>query len=452
LHLITRLDRGGSAENTLLTVIGLARLGHRVTLASGNGLESRMQPRELAALKARLEQARAAGVKVVVLPSLCRRLSPIGDPMALFDIVRLIRRIRPQVVHTHTSKAGALGRLAARLCRVEAIVHTPHGHIFYGYYGPILSTFFAIVERWLGRMTDALITLTEMGKQDYLDRRIVPAGRLVAIPSGVDLSTYRNGSSRSFQAGNGHARSPERRHGVTGVLRGEKKARRAIGLPLEGPVIGLMGRLVPIKGHRIAVDALPAILQEFPDAQLIFVGEGPERSRLAARAAQLGVADHLHLMGAQPELRRYYAACDLVLQPSLNEGMGRTVVEALAMGKPVIASRVGGLPELIHHGQNGLLISPASSSELADAVCSLLHDPARRHRMGAAACRSVTARYSVDAMVTAIDALYRKLVRTQRRSARAAAPTAAEALPPRPKRVRTPSRGRSRPSRVESGE
>jgi glycosyltransferase involved in cell wall biosynthesis len=386
LHLITRLDRGGSAENTLLTVTGLSPRRYQVLLASGASSESRMTPDEATSLRHRLAAVRAVGVEWVMIPSLVRRLSPVLDLVALLAIIRLIRRFSPRVIHTHTSKAGALGRLAARLCGVPVVVHTPHGHIFYGYYGRLLSACFVAVERWLGRMTDALIALTEAGKQEYAERRIAPVERLHAIHSGIDLSIYER------------SRMPT------------SEARNALGLPASGPIIGVLGRLVAIKGHRYLVEALPEILRDFPSTTLLFVGEGPEREPLAARAASLGVSAHIRMVGARFDLPSYVAACDVVAQPSLNEGMGRTVLEALVMGKPVIASRVGGLPDLIVHGRNGLLVPSASPSALAHAVCSLFLEPARLRRMSDAARRSVGRQFSAQAMVEAIDHLYGELL------------------------------------------
>ena len=390
LHLITRLDRSGAAENTLLTVTGLDPARYRIVLASGEPSKVRMTPDEARSLSRWLDAARAAGVELVVIPSLGRRIAPLSDLAALLSIMGLIRRLRPQVVHTHTSKAGALGRLAARLCGVPVVVHTPHGHIFYGYHGRLLSACFVAVERWLGRMTDALVALTESGRQDYLERRIAPAARLHAIPSGIDLSAYgRQGSAPTL-------------------------TRKALGLHARGPVIGVLGQLTPVKGHRYLVEALPEILGKFPSATLLFVGEGPERESLVARAASLGVTNHVRVVGAQFDLPSYIAVCDVIAQPSLNEEMGRTVLEALIMGKPVIASRVGGLPDLIADGRNGLLIPPASPSALAHAVCSLVWDPVRLRRMSGEARRSVGRRFSAQAMVEALDRLYGALLEAER--------------------------------------
>jgi glycosyltransferase involved in cell wall biosynthesis len=390
LHLITRLDRGGSAENTLLTVTGLDPHRYRVILASGASAESRMTPDEASSLERRLSAARANGVELVVIPSLVRRLSPWHDAAALLAIFKLIRRLKPDVVHTHTSKAGALGRVAARLCRVPAIVHTPHGHVFYGYYGRVASACVVTAERWLGRMTDALIALTDAGRLEYAERRIAPPERLHVIHSGIEL----NGSSRTRP-------SPP-------------AARKVLGLPVRGPVIGVLGRLVRIKGHRFLIDALPAILKSFPSAILLCVGEGPEREAIVAGAARAGVMDHVRLVGAQIDLPSVIAACDVIVQPSLNEGMGRTVLEALVMGRPVIASQVGGLPDLIEHGVNGLLVPPASSAALAHAVCSLLLDSGRLKRMSGGARRSVGRQFSAQAMVKALDRLYAGLLSADR--------------------------------------
>ncbi|HUJ78832.1 MAG TPA: glycosyltransferase family 4 protein [Nitrospiria bacterium] len=386
LHLITRLDRGGSAENTLLTVTGLDPKRYRVMLASGASGESRMTPDEQTSLDQRLTAADAVGVERVMIPSLVRRLSPWRDAAALLAMCRLIRAFKPHIVHTHTSKAGALGRVAARLCGVPLVVHTPHGHIFYGYYGRLLSACAVAAERWLGRMTDALIALTEAGRQEYLERRIAPSERLHAVHSGIQLVSDDRGRPTLAAA------------------------RRDLGLLAREPVIGILGRLVPIKGHRYLIEALPAVLKEFPSALLLVVGEGPERDSLASLAASLGVSGQIRMIGARSDLLRYVAACDVIVQPSLNEGMGRTVLEALVMGKPVIASQVGGLPDLIVHGRNGLLVPPASPSALAHAICSLCWDPVRLRRMSGEARRSVGRQFSVAAMVEAIDRLYGDLL------------------------------------------
>ena len=189
LHILTRLDRGGSAENTLITVSGLDKTRYRVTLVSGASQESKMTAAEIRRLTARLQTVRESGVEIVTLRSLVRRISPWHDLLALLAMVRLIRRLRPTVIHTHTSKAGVLGRLAARLCGTRVLVHTPHGHLFYGYYSSAVSALIVVIERWLGGMTDCLIALTNIGKMEYLDRKIVTAERVMAVYSGVESDT-----------------------------------------------------------------------------------------------------------------------------------------------------------------------------------------------------------------------------------------------------------------------
>ena len=349
-----------------------------------------MTPAELHRLDLRLRTARDAGVELVTLPSLVRRISPLLDLMALISMVRLIRRLRPMIIHTHTSKAGTLGRLAARFCRVPIVVHTPHGHLFYGYYGPTASNLVVRVERWLGRFTDALIVLTHIGKMEYLDRMITTPDQVHAIYSGIELSVFR----------------------YVPVVSAD--TRQACGLPTSGRLIGVLGRLVQIKGHRYLIDALPAILKHEPDTSLVFIGEGDERGRLVDQAKRLGVADHVRLIGVQTDLAQFIAACDLFVQPSLNEGMGRTVLEAMAVGRPVIASRVGGLPELVDHGITGFLVPPMSPSILAEVICTLLSDQKKIEQMGRAARKRVDHRFSADAMVMAIERLYQAIMMKKR--------------------------------------
>jgi len=380
MHIITRFDQGGSARNTFLTVMGHDRSRFRISLVYGcveaHGVE------ETAFAEKDLEQLRLAGVALFEVPSLVRAIKPLRDARATLILWRLFRKERPAIVHTHTSKAGAIGRVAAWLAGVPAVIHTPHGHIFYGYYGPMMSGLIRLIESLLARVTDRVVTLTEQGIEEHVRLGIARADKFAAIPSGITLSAFRS-------------------------IRGDPVARRKdLGIPTKGPVIGTVGRLVPIKGHEWLVRAVPHVVAEFPAACFVFVGDGPLRDELRQLGEALGVASHLVFLGMRQDIPECLAALDLFVFPSLNEGMGRALVEAMAAGLPVIATRVGGIPDVVVDGETGVLVPPGDELALAAAVLALLQDPERMGAFGEAARRSVGERFDAVSMVREIERLY----------------------------------------------
>jgi glycosyltransferase involved in cell wall biosynthesis len=376
VHLITRLSLGGPARNTIDSVLAMERAGWRTLLATGRaGGEISV-----------LEEARARGCRTVLLPTLVRPVSPARDLLALWQVWRLMRRERPALVHTHTSKAGFVGRLAARLARVPVVVHTPHGHVFYGYYGRAATAFFAALERLAARFTDRLVVLTEREIEEHLAWRVGRREQYVVIPSGVDLDALR-------------AAAPP-----------HEAARRRLGVEHGTRLLVGLGRLEPVKGFRLLVDALPRIVAAVPSARLLLVGEGSERAGLAARAAALGVGDRVELAGAQYDAPVFLAAADLVVVPSLNEGMGRVLVEAMALGRPVVAARVGGIPAVVADGETGRLVEPGDPEALAAAAVDLLKNPGLAERMGEAGARRAHG-FSLRVMEERLLALYREVCR-----------------------------------------
>jgi glycosyltransferase involved in cell wall biosynthesis len=371
VHVITRLSLGGSSENTVLSVRGLQRAGHDCLLVAGaEQSESRV-----------VEAARADGCRVELSPSLVRELAPVRDLRALGDLLALFRRARPDLVHTHTSKAGFLGRLAARLARVPLVLHTPHGHVFYGgYYGSALTAVFVRLERVAARWTDRIVVLTPRGAEEHLARRIGHPQQYVAIPSGIDLAGLR-------------ARAP-----------GRQVARRALGLPPEAPVVIGIGRLVSVKGFDLLVQACSMI----GEVRVLLVGDGPERAALDLRARACGVTGRLTIVGAQGDVAPYLAAADLLVAPSRNEGMGRVLVEAMALGVPVVGAAVGGIPSVLDGGRYGVLVPPEDPAALARAIGELLQDPGRRARLGQAGRERAEA-FTVDVMTGRLAELYRSL-------------------------------------------
>jgi glycosyltransferase involved in cell wall biosynthesis len=351
LHVITRLTLGGSSENTVASLLALQAAGYPATLAAG-----------LAESEAAIvADARRRGCRIVDVPALGREVSPPRDAAALVALLRLMRRERPRIVHTHTSKAGFLGRLAARLAGVPAVIHQPHGHVFYGYYGARRSRFYAALERRAARWSDRIVTLTERGTAEHLAHGIGRPEQFVAVPSGVPTAVLR-------------AAAPPR-----------EEARRRLGLPPGAFVVAAVGRLVRVKGFDLLVEALPRVRAALPGARALVVGEGPERAALAALAARRGVADALVLAGAAREgVAVPLAAADALAAPSRNEGMGRALVEAMALGLPVVGAAVGGIPAVITEDA-GRLVPPDDAAALAAALVALGTDAALRAKLGAAA-------------------------------------------------------------------
>ncbi len=374
IHVITRLTLGGSSENTVLSIAGLRAAGHDCVLVAG------ATPSEPAVVDA----ARARGCPVELVPWLVRAPAPARDLRALAGLVRLFRQRRPSLVHTHTSKAGFIGRLAARIARVPRVVHTPHGHVFYGYHGRAPTAAFVGLERLAARWTDRIVVLTERGAEEHLARGIGRAEQYVAIPSGVDTAALA-------------ASAPDR-----------PTARRALGLPADAAVIVGVGRLVPVKGFDVLVAALPKVGAAVPSARLLLVGDGPERPAIESLARGLGVADRLTVTGARSDVTPYLAAADVLAAPSRNEGMGRVLIEAMALGVPVVAARVGGIPSVLGGGRFGRLVEPDAPAAMADALTALLGDPALRVQL-AEAGRRRAGDFTVEVMTSRLIRLYEEL-------------------------------------------
>lgn len=367
LHVITRLVVGGAQENTLLTVRGLRALGYEVELAVGSetGPEGSLAIPE--------------GIVAHRIPTLVREIRPLSDVRALWSLYRLMRR-GYHVVHTHTSKAGVLGRVAACWANVPVVVHTPHGHVYHGYGGRLRSRFFVWVERALARWTDALVALTESEKREHLREGVGRPEQWAVIPSGVEMERYQRQSA----------------------LR-----RQDVGLPQDAFVVGCVARLVPVKGVEDAIEATAQLRSLSTPVHLVLVGDGPQRPALERLVTALRLQDRAHFFGLRRDVPDLLPLFDVVVLLSRNEGMGRVIVEAQAAGVPVVATRVGGIPDLVVEGITGILVPPADPAALADAIRSLAEDRGAWARMKAAARTHVAQGLSADAMVRSVDALYR---------------------------------------------
>ncbi len=335
-----------------------------------------------------------AGVTWRRIPMLTREVHPVKDFLALQQLVRLFRQFRPSIVHTHTSKAGVLGRIAAMLTGVPVIIHTPHGHVFYGHFGPLTSWVFLSTERWLAKWTTRLIGLTESERLEHLERGVGTAEAFDVAPSGIDLEPF-----RSWVGVRGHRPS-------------------GFSCQPDALVVGSVGWLTSVKGHKILLEAVGRLRTRFPQLHILMVGRGELEGELRALGHHLGLEGTLTFLGERQDVPECLAAMDIFVLPSLNEGMGRALIEAMAAGRPVIASEVGGIPAVVRHRETGVLVRPGNIEDLEHALLEYIQRPDWRKEIGARASESIGERFSTAYMVGAIESTYETALRGGDRASR----------------------------------
>ncbi len=386
VHIITRLDKGGSAETTLQTISLLDHEKYELFLVHGLSLESNMSDMEKELVELDLSRVKNKGVKVFPIFSLVRRLSFKNDILAFISIYRLIKRIRPHIVHTHTSKAGLLGRLAAYLAKVPIIIHTPHGHIFHSYYSPFMTKVFVIAERILSLNTDIIATLTDMERDEHLEQGIASIEKYVIIHSGVMLQQIMDMN--------------------IDVETGKSK----FGIPQNCNVIGVVGRLVPVKGHKYLVSAAKKIIKKSYNTVIVFVGDGYLGPELERQSESLGIRKNIIFTGWRKDVIEVLSLFDILVLPSLNEGMGKVLIEGMALGKPIVASSVGGIIDLVKSGDNGILVPPRDSDALEEAILKLIRNKNLARRLGENGKARTYPEYDTYTMVRQIEELYESLL------------------------------------------
>jgi glycosyltransferase involved in cell wall biosynthesis len=381
---IARLNMGGPALHVAYLTAGLAKRGYDTTLVAGS-----LAPGE----DSMAFVADELGVDVVRIDELHREISPARDVVAAIRLARLIRKIRPHILHTHTAKAGAVGRFAALLAgdaRPPVVVHTFHGHVLRGYFDPVRARAFRQLERTLARSTTALVAVSPQVRDDLVELDVAPATRFAVVRLGIELD------QRVASGSNG---------------RGE--TRRVLGIG-EGPfTVGWIGRMTGIKRTDDVLLAFKSLRERGIDARLCLVGDGPDRDQVERRAHELGVMKETLFLGYQEQVSSFFSAFDVFILPSANEGTPVTAIEALAAGKPVVATRVGGIPDVVRDGEDGFLVAPGDVEALAERLAQLATDPQLRERMGEAARARVRERYSVERLVDDVDRLYRSLLEAE---------------------------------------
>jgi glycosyltransferase involved in cell wall biosynthesis len=380
LRVIARLNMGGPAIHVANLAAGLEPLGYETTLVAGSlarGEDS------MAFLADRL------GVSVLAVPEMEREVSPLNDTRSIRRLASLIREIRPHILHSHTAKAGAIARAAALVvgeARPPLVVHTFHGHVLKGYFGRARTAFFRRVESVLASASDVLVAVSPEVRDELVELGVAPRRKFVVIPLGIPLEERLGGPEAGLDL------------------------RHAYGIPEHAFVVGWVGRMTGVKDTGALLRIAAALRARGIDAVLCMVGDGPERERLEQLAHDLGIARSVYFAGYQVEVAPFYSLFDAFLLPSVNEGTPVSAIEALASGTPVVATRVGGVPDVVRDGIDGFLVESGDLAGATDRLAALARQPSLRRRLGAAGRERVRARYSVDRLVRDVDRLYRSLL------------------------------------------
>ena len=378
VRVISRLNIGGPSLHVTALTAGLDPGRFQSTLVTGteNPGEGSM-----------LDLAEDRGIKPVVISEMVGEAQLKGrDAKAVARLYRLLRAERPHIVHTHTAKAGFLGRIAARLARVPIVVHTSHGHVLHGYYSRTKTQVLRRMEQTLARLTDQIVAVSDQVKRDLVTYRVAKPDKIKIIPLGLDLAPYAESAT----------------------LRGQ--FRRELELSDTAPLVGIVGRIFPIKNHRLFLDAAARIAAAEPRARFIVVGDGLLRKAMEQHAHALGIRYSVLFAGWRRDLPRIYADLDVLVVSSNNEGTPVSAIEAMAAGRPVVATRVGGLPDLITDGKTGRLVPPRDPTALADTVLELLRDEPYACALGQTASADVVERFATARLLRDVQALYMDLL------------------------------------------
>jgi glycosyltransferase involved in cell wall biosynthesis len=376
LHIITRLIVGGAQENTIYTAALLDQRRFAVEVLSGpqTGSEGSL-----------IEETRERGIPLTILPNLVRQVSPINDLLALWKLTRLMRQRRFQIVHTHSSKAGILGRLAARLAGVPVIVHTVHGWSFHDYMSPFVRSTYITLERWMATFSDALIVVTNKDIEKGLRHNIGRANQYRLIRSAVPLDEFDPSA-------------------------GERSAaHKEFGIPDDAIVVGTIGRFSEQKNPFDWARVAARVSRVQPGVWFLLVGDGPLRSDLEELLRKEGIADKTVLAGLRRDVPRMISGIDIFLLTSLWEGLPRVIPQAMAMGIPVIANQVDGIAEAIQDEVTGYLCPPGDLDRMAERCVRLINQPDLRREMGLRGRSYATQEFDLQRMIEQIEALYFEL-------------------------------------------
>jgi len=374
LHIHTLPIISGSGINTFLTMRGMDRRIFRAELACAP--EGRL-----------IDLVMSHDMKVRTFNNLVQPLHPLKDLMALMNLICFLKKNPYHIVHTHNSKAGLLGRLAAKLAGTNVIIHTVHGFAFHDQEPPSRQILFRNLERFASHWCDKIIFISQPLIDWALRERIVCEEKTVRVYSGIEPDLFRP-TTRDIK----------------------NRIRKKWKLKQNDALIGIVSKLWDGKGHAVLINAFKELKKEIKNVRLLIVGEGYLYDELVRMVDMHRLKDSVQFTGFQADVPEIIATFDVAVLPSFFEGMGRVLLEAMAMEKPVVASRVGGIPDLVEHGINGFLVRPGNVEELTGALKKILGDKRLAGRMGKEGRKRVKEQFSADVMVQSIEKVYRDLL------------------------------------------
>jgi len=380
-HIITRMIIGGAQENTLYNCLDLIReYGDEVLLITGDSLgpEGNL-----------LDRANATGLPVKRIPSLIRNISPRHDVRAYFEIKRALQEFRPDVVHTHSAKAGLLGRRAASGLRIPAILHTVHGAPFHDYQSALPRRFFIACEKYAARHCHHMISVADAMTDLMVQANVAPQEKFTTVYSGMEIEPFLNSAP----------------------LRDE--VRHELGFEPHHVVIGKIARLFHLKGHEYVIEAAQRIVRQCPDARFLWIGDGLLQDRYVQQIREANLTEYFHLVGLVPpsEIPRLISAMDVLVHTSLREGLARALPQALLSGKPAVSFDLDGAREVVIDGSTGYLIPPGDVDQLASRLLRLIEDPALRQTLGEQGRAHAQPLFSHQTMTHQLREIYQQLLR-----------------------------------------
>ena len=372
LHVITHLPIGGAQDNTLYTVELLDKEKYDISLCCN--LDGELVERA----------KKVEAVKLFDIPFLGREVSPYRDIRAFLSLYKLFKEEDFTIIHTHSSKAGLLARLAAVLNKTPIVIHTIHGFAFNDFMNGLKKNFFIYLEKLLAKWTDVLITVSNLNKKKIIDLNIAHENKIKNIYSGIDLSLFTNKRNDDF--------------------------RKELNLENDHLLLGSVGRLSNQKDPITMIEAFGIISKPFPNAHLALVGDGELKGKILEKIDQLKLNGRIHLTGNKNNPWSVYHSMDLFIMSSIYEGLGRSITEALSCGVPVVCTDVEGVPEIVRDNITGILVRPKDSNKLADAIIRTLNDMETAKKMAEEGRRFVNDNFDVNKMVNDIDSLYNTLL------------------------------------------